>query len=1427
MSIVGEAALAVLFEHLFRKLASSDLLNFVTEKQVRKQLQEWRKILPSIQAVLNDAEEKQMKDGSVKIWLVELQDLAYDLDDILDGFSTEALRRQLQGRDDKASSSKLRKFLPACCTTFSPSAFMFNNQMISKIEEITVRLNSLALRRSQLELREISGGGFRSKEMKPRLQPTSLVDEAHVYGRETEKLKLLDLLKNSDSGEDGVAVIPIFGMGGIGKTTLAQLVYNDHSIKNLFDLKAWVCVSDDFDAIHITKTILQSISSEPCDQNDLNLLQVKLKEKLSGKKLLLVLDDIWNEDYSDWIILRSPFGAGTKIIVTTRSEKISSIVVTVEPFPLHQLSYNDCLSIFTQHALGARDFSGHPELKEAGENIVRKCNGLPLAAKAIGGLLRTAMDQHAWKTISNSEIWDLPNEQCSIIPALQLSYYHLPSHLKRCFAYCSLLPKDYEFEEEEIVLLWAAEGFLQQTKATSQNVEGVGHQYFRDLLSRSFFQISNNNKSLFVMHDLVNDLAQSVAGEICSKLEGDKRPKFSERTRHFSYIIDEYDGVKRFDHFDKMKQIRTFLPFKLSSHELVKYHYLTKAFLDDLLPKLRCLRVLSLKSYYITELPNYFENLKHLRYLDFSYTQIKSLPDSVCTLCNLEILILKGCNKLKMLPSNIGDLVNLQLLDITGANSLKGFPFGICHLTNLQRLSNFILSRGDGHQIREMKNLLNLKDNLCLSGLENIAKAYDALEANLTNKSGLHGLKLQWSTNSGNNRRNKEVEEEVLNFLRPHRELKELTIQNYGGTEFPNWVVDPSFQNLMCLALKNCKNCKSLPLIGNLPLLKDLYIGGMDEVRKAGLEFTGENQKNATFASLEILCFENMPKWKEWDFDEAADEQVVKFPSLNQLSIINCPQLLGRLPKSLQSLEKLEIRGCTRLVVSVSNLPKLHDLNIVGCAGLVIGDYADFPSLKRVYLSKISKFCTPTEWLVSRLTKVEYLKIDGCEELTHLSHEELGLLGHLRSLRNLEICKCPQLVSLEAEEVEEEQLLQLGNLCNIEFLEIRECERLKRLPKVLHFLQFLTEMDIRECPSIVSISKNNFPPALKKLMIWQCVNLQQCLLDEEENMCITNTSLLEHLDIRVCPSLICLSLPTNRLQLLRVRNCSKLASLSSSCMLPIGLKELHIWKCPQLEFIAEAIQGNACLESISIRSCENVKSLPRGLDKLNHLQKIAIQNCGNLVSLAEIGLLYPTSSNLTSLQIWNCEKLEALPNCMHNLTSLQRLGLGGCSVEISFPEEGLPTNLKELSISSSPKFWRSLLLQWGLHRLTSLKNVSIDGEGCSDVVTFPQEEEEELGMMLPPSLTFILIKNFDNLKCLSSKGFQNLTSLQHLSLKNCPKLTSLPEKDMLFSLLRLEIWDCPLLKEGCKRDKGRDWSKIAHIPRVEIDGQSIIPKELN
>ena len=175
-----------------------------------------------------------------------------------------------------------------------------------------------------------------------------------------------------------------------------------------FDLKAWACVSDDFDIVRVTKVMLQSlIASEIYDVNDLNLLQFKLREKLFGKKFLFILDDVWNEDYDSWTKLCSPFefGApGSKIIVTTQNYGVSSTMGTIPTYELKVLSNNACWRIFTQHALGATNFTMHPELEEIGRKILYRCKGSPLAAKVFGGLLRTTNNHDKWKNVLHSKI---------------------------------------------------------------------------------------------------------------------------------------------------------------------------------------------------------------------------------------------------------------------------------------------------------------------------------------------------------------------------------------------------------------------------------------------------------------------------------------------------------------------------------------------------------------------------------------------------------------------------------------------------------------------------------------------------------------------------------------------------------------------------------------------------------------------------------------------------------------------------------------------------------------------------------------------------------------------------------------------------------------------------------------------------------------
>ncbi|RVW79843.1 putative disease resistance RPP13-like protein 1 [Vitis vinifera] len=337
----GGALLSASLKVLLNRMDSPEVRTFLRGQKLSATLRRELKMkLLAVKAVLNDAEAKQITNSDVKDWMDELKDAVYDAEDLVDDITTEALRCKMESD-------------------------------------------------SQSQVRNIIFGV--GENLSKRWPTTSLVDESGVYGRDADKEKIVEFLLFHNASGNKIGVIALVGMGGIGKTTLTQLVYNDRRVVEYFDLKAWVCVSDEFDLVRITKTILKAFDSgtsgKSPDDDDLNLLQLKLKERLSRKKFLLVLDDVWNEDYNIWDLLRTPFSVGlngSKIIVTTRIEKVAAVMHSAPIHHLGQLSFEDCWSLFAKHAFENGDSSSHPKLEEIGKEIVKKCDGLPLAAKTLG-----------------------------------------------------------------------------------------------------------------------------------------------------------------------------------------------------------------------------------------------------------------------------------------------------------------------------------------------------------------------------------------------------------------------------------------------------------------------------------------------------------------------------------------------------------------------------------------------------------------------------------------------------------------------------------------------------------------------------------------------------------------------------------------------------------------------------------------------------------------------------------------------------------------------------------------------------------------------------------------------------------------------------------------------------------------------------------
>ncbi|XP_021832507.1 putative disease resistance RPP13-like protein 1, partial [Prunus avium] len=484
-ALIGEAFISASIQVLCERITSPEFIDLFRQKKLDQPLlMKLKMTLFTLYVVLNDAEKKQIENPAVREWLDELKHAVFDAEDLLDEIKYEALRCKLEGKDQTHKlTNKVWNFLPKFHNHFYQS-------MNVKIQELLERLEDFVQLKTALGLREDVG-----RKVSQRTPTTSLVHEPCVYGRDEDKDYLSKVLLSDDASNDDVSVISLVGMGGVGKTTLARMLYNDHKVKEHFTLKAWACVSEDYDAIRVTKTLLESVTSKPCNMTDLNLLQVELREQLKGRKFLFVLDDLWNEKYSDWKCLQTPFTSGargSKVIVTTRNQSIASFMQNVPFHLLKPLSHEDCWLLLAKHAFGNENYSAYQNLEEIGKQIARKCNGLPLAAQTLGGVLRCKKDSEVWNRVLNSSIWELPYEKSDILPALGLSYHYLPATLKRCFVYCSIFPKDYEFNIEDVVFLWMGEGIIPEAE-NGERMEEVAKEYFDELLSRSLFQKSGKS----------------------------------------------------------------------------------------------------------------------------------------------------------------------------------------------------------------------------------------------------------------------------------------------------------------------------------------------------------------------------------------------------------------------------------------------------------------------------------------------------------------------------------------------------------------------------------------------------------------------------------------------------------------------------------------------------------------------------------------------------------------------------------------------------------------------------------------------------------------------------------------------------------------------------------------------------------------------
>ncbi|XVF37523.1 hypothetical protein REPUB_Repub20aG0016000 [Reevesia pubescens] len=830
----------------------------------KNDLNKLRASLILTRAFLQDAEMRQV-DEPVKVWLEQLRDPAYEADDVFDELAYEHLRRKVDDR----KRTKVRNF-------FSPSKnpMAFTLKMAKKVKNIKLSMDDINRRATEFGL----------QQRVPNTAPVfsgvrdthSFVDSSRVVGREADVLKIVDLLIGSNTHQT-FSIVSIVGMGRLGKTTLAKSICKNERAKNYFNKIIWVCVSENFNVQRILQEMFESLTEKTCDMKNKNAILEKIQKELEGKTYLLVLDDVWDDDFNNWEDLRvSLLGINenkqSSILVTTRCENVA--VVRETPIEhrhhLKTLIDDECWSIIKERAFGNSSIS--PDLEVIGRDIARKCAGVPLVAIVIGGTMCHKRDIDEWVSIRDSSLWGSLERNDAIVRVLKLSFHRLRSTpLKQCFVYCSIFPKDFRIHKEQLVQLWMAEGFLQQSKEISMGLEDIGNEYFNHLVSNSLLQDLERDVygciTTCKMHDLVHDLAQSISkAEILSS---------ETNSTHRNFHVP-HENVLDVD-------------VKLWHSLFLK----TDAF--HIVWSFKGLRVLNFCDADIDYLSDSIGNLKHLRYLDISGTEISSLPKSISQLYHLQTLRLLSCHLLEKLPKGMKNLVSLKHLCINKASHV---PNDVGCLISLQTLPIFDVGTKGGFGIGELGCLAELGGKLAISNLQNVRNKGEAREAKLWEKNKLHKLGYTWSSE----REDCSNDEEVLEGLEPHSNLKSSSIVNYKGGCYPSWLVRKSgsasgsrdsFQpiNLVELELSGCENLKNLPIaLGQYPKLKFLEIYGLKNVRCIGNEFYGDDKYWCDSGDdennkAEIPLFPVLEKFTLWDMKELEEwlelePTIHVFPSL-------------------------------------------------------------------------------------------------------------------------------------------------------------------------------------------------------------------------------------------------------------------------------------------------------------------------------------------------------------------------------------------------------------------------------------------------------------------------------------------------------------------------------------------------------------------
>ncbi|CAL4990547.1 unnamed protein product [Urochloa decumbens] len=918
----------------------------------------------------------------------------YEADDIIDMAKLEGNKSLADHRPSARKS-----------TSFAGSSFCSCLPNIKRRHEIAVQVRNF-----NIKLEKISKLGERFLKIQ-NMQPkeahkvkTWQLVEPNLVGKEIlhDCRKLTEMIL-SNYGKTSYK-LGIVGTGGVGKTTLAQKLYNDHKIKGKFSKQVWICVSQVYSAIDLLKEILRNLDVQYGHDETVGELSVKITAAIQHKSFFLVLDDIWHHEV--WTnLLRTPFCNATAgiVVITTRNDTVAR-AIGVEYMHRVDLMSPEVGWELLWKSMDTIEDTEVQNLNDIGLEIIRLCGGLPLAIKVTASVLATKdRNLNKWRKVINKSAWSMIKLPIELRGALYLSYDELPQYLKQCFLYCALYPEDYRMHRDDLVRCWIAEGFVQEQE--EQLVEDTAEEYYYELLYRNLLQPDPNflDYSRCKMHDLIRKLAQHLSGEelFCGDPQSLEVKSFTKLRRISIFLGKELlSGAHK-----EQTGVRT---LTTTCKELKVDNTIFKRF-----PKIR---ILDLTGSIIQCIPDCIGSLIYLRLLDLDGTDIAYLPESICCLTNLQILNLERCDSLHNLPSGITKLCNLRRLGLR-TTPINKVPNGIGRLSFLNDLEGFPVGGGyydnstrmhDGWNLEELGHLPNLRK----LGMINLEKAAHGRTCSLlTEKKYLKKLYLHCTEHSNETYSREDainIERSFMQLVPPHN-LEELHIFGFFSSKYPSWLGSTTYlSSLKFMNLINCKSCVHLPPIGQLPNLKYFKINGATSVTKIGHPLVGCGVGNpvstevVAFPKLETLVIKNMPNWEEWTF-AAPPPKMQLLPRLKKLYLECCPKLIvlpWQLGQEATRFEELQLRHVG--ILNLMNFSFLSEILLIsGCNSL--DRVSNIPQVRRLRVRHCPKLIRVEElgnleqlWLDEGMQEVSSLWVPGLKQLRQQLHGE-----------DLDICTWP------------------------------------------------------------------------------------------------------------------------------------------------------------------------------------------------------------------------------------------------------------------------------------------------------------------------------------------------------------------------------------------------------------------------------------